>query len=169
MRNVLLLILTGHYTGDEAPLGCLVAPTVCEGLLALLRKSGDPLGDLFLTSVSQKTLTNFQKVTWALCSPWSKSLYRELRTLLERNENTLSKTQIILRKRLSLGGKSLMENVRVWMNGVSELIQIPLQLENGRVEGQIEGGNGDQDMTYVYFKGNIVQVVGKGRGEAGLV
>jgi hypothetical protein len=53
LRNVLLLILTGHYTGDEAPLGCLVAPTVCEGLLALLRKSGDPLGNLFLTSVKR--------------------------------------------------------------------------------------------------------------------
>jgi hypothetical protein len=52
------------------------------------------------------------------------------------------------------------------MNGVSELIQIALQLANGRVEGQIEGGNGVM-MTYVYFKGNIVQVVGKGRGEAG--
>jgi hypothetical protein len=61
-------------------------------------------------------------VTWALCSPWSKSLYRELRTLLESSENTLSKTQIILRKRLSLGGKSLMEKVGVRMNAVSHLI-----------------------------------------------
>lgn len=130
LRNVLLLILTGHYTGDEAPLGCLVAPTICEGLLALLRKGGDPL------------------VTWALCSPWSKSLYGELRTLLESNENTLSKTQIILRKRLSLGGKSLMEK---------------LANENGRLEEQIEGENGV--MTYVYFKGNIVPVVGKWREE----
>ena len=114
LRNVLLLILTGHYTGDEAPLGYLVAPTVCEGLLALLRKNCDPLGNLFLTSV--KDINRVPKVTWALCSPWSKSLYRELRTLLEGNENTLSKTQIILRKRLSLGGKSLMEKERVRMN-----------------------------------------------------
>jgi len=51
LRDVLLLILTGHYTGDEAPLGCLVAPTVCGGLLTLLHKSGDPLGSLFLTSL----------------------------------------------------------------------------------------------------------------------
>jgi hypothetical protein len=51
LRNVLLLILAGHYIGDEAPLGILVAPTVCEGLLALLRKSGDPFGNQFLTSV----------------------------------------------------------------------------------------------------------------------
>lgn len=37
----------------------------------------------------------------------------------------------------------------------------------GRVgeQVQVEGGH---VMTYVYFKGNIVQVVGKGRGEAGL-
>ena len=50
LRDVLLLILTGHYIGDDAPLGFLVAPTVCEGLLALLRKSGDPLGNQLLTS-----------------------------------------------------------------------------------------------------------------------
>lgn len=59
LRNVLLLILTGHYTGDEAPLGCLVAPTICEGLLALLRKSGDPLGNLFFTFA--KDINIFQK------------------------------------------------------------------------------------------------------------
>jgi hypothetical protein len=163
LRNVLLLILTGHYTGDEAPLGCLVAPTVCEGLLALLRQSGDPLGNLFLTCA--KDINRIPKVTWALCSPWSKSLYRELRTVLESNENILSKTQIILRKRLSLGGKSLMENVGVRMNAVRQLILLPLQLANGRHQlgEQIEGENGV--MTYVYFKGNIVPIVGKWRGE----
>jgi hypothetical protein len=122
LRNVLLLILSGHYTGDEAPLGCLVAPTVCEGLLALLRQSGDPLGNLFLTSA--KDINRIPKVTWALCSPWSKSLYRELRTLFDSNENTLSKTQIILRRRLSPGGKFLMENVCVRMNVVRQLILI---------------------------------------------
>ena len=167
LRNAMLLILTGHYTGDEAPLGCLVAPTVCEGLLALLRKSGDPLGNLFLTSV--KDINGIPKVTWALCSPWSKSLYRELRTLFESNESTLSKTQIILRERLSQGGTSLMEKVRVRINAVRQLILIRLQLANGSVgEQHIEGGNGV--MTYVYFKGNIVQVVGKWlTGEAGRV
>jgi hypothetical protein len=123
LRNVLLLILTGHYTGDEAPLGCLVAPTVCVGLLTVLRKSGDPLGNLFLAAV--KDVDRISKVTWALCSPWSKSLYKELRTLLEGNESTLSKTQIILRKQLSVGGKSLMEIVRVGMNSVSQLM-VPL-------------------------------------------
>jgi hypothetical protein len=163
LRNVLLLILTGHYQGDEAPLGCLVAPTVCEGLLALLRKSGDPLGNLLLTSV--KDINRIPKVTWALCSPWSKSLYRELGTLLESNEKTLSKTQIILRKQLSLGGKALMEKARVRVNAISQLILIliPLQLENakGRVEEDIEGGNGPGAMTYLYFKGHIVPVVGR--------
>jgi hypothetical protein len=159
LRNVLLLILTGHYAGDEAPLGCLVAPTLCEGLLALLHKSGDPLGNLLLTSA--KDINRIPKVTWALWSPWSKSLYRELRTLLDGNENTLSKIQIILRKRLSLGGKSLMEKVCVRMNGISQLILIPVQLANGRhrLGEPIEGENGV--MTYVYFKGNIVPVVGK--------
>jgi hypothetical protein len=100
-------------------------------------------------------------VTWALCSPWSKSLCGELRTLLESNENTLPATHIILRKRLSLGGKSLMEKVRV--RAVSQVILILMRLQlanaNGRVGEQIEGENGV--MTYVYFKGNIVQVVGK--------
>jgi hypothetical protein len=72
--------------------------------------------------ISVKDINRIPKVTWALCSPWSKSLYRELRTLLEGNENTLSKTQIILRKRLSQGGKSLMEKVSGRMNAVSELI-----------------------------------------------
>ena len=48
LRDVLILILTGHYIGDEAPLGFLVAPTLCEALLALLRQAGDPLGNAFL-------------------------------------------------------------------------------------------------------------------------
>ena len=51
LKDVLLLILSENYIGDEAPLGFLVAPTICEGLLALARKSGDPLGNQFLTSV----------------------------------------------------------------------------------------------------------------------
>jgi len=87
------------------------------------------------------------------------SLYRELRELLEGNENTLSKAQIILRKRLSVGGKNLMEKVRVHMNAVSGLMI--LQFENGRV-----GEGGDRaEMRWVYFKGQIVNVVGKWRGE----
>lgn len=49
LRDVLLLIITGHYIGDEAPLGFLVAPTLCEALLALLRQTGDRLGNQFLT------------------------------------------------------------------------------------------------------------------------
>ena len=51
LRDVLLLILAENYTGDESPLGFLVAPTICEGLLALPHKSGDPLGNQFLTAV----------------------------------------------------------------------------------------------------------------------
>jgi len=50
-----------------------------------------------------------------------------------------------------------MEIVRVRMEAVSRLL-MALQLANGRVEEGIEGENGA--MTYVYFKGNIVQVVG---------
>jgi hypothetical protein len=54
LRNVLLLIIAGHYTGDEAPLGCLVAPTICEGLLVLLCKIGDPLGNQFLNYLCRR-------------------------------------------------------------------------------------------------------------------
>jgi hypothetical protein len=49
LRDVLLLILTEHYVEDEAPLGFLVAPTLCEALLALLRQMGDLLGNRHLT------------------------------------------------------------------------------------------------------------------------
>ena len=140
-----------------------MAPTVCEGLLALLRKSGDPLGNQFLTSAKAKEINRVPKVTWALYSPWSKSLYRELRTLLEGNENTHPKTQNILKKQLSLGGKSLMEKVRVRVNVASQLIR--LQLANGRVEEENEHEGGNGVMTYVYFKGHVVQVVGNWRGE----
>ncbi len=100
-------------------------------------------------------------MTWALCSPWSKSLYRELHVLLGGNENTLSRTQNILKKRLSQGGKSLMEKVRVRTNAVSQLMCPQLRLRNGQVGEQNEGGNGV--ITCVYFKGQIVQVVGKER------
>jgi len=70
------------------------------------------------------------------------TLYRELRELLEGNGNTLSETQMILKERLSLGGKTLME-----------------KLENGRV-GESEGGSG-VEMTWVYFKGQMVKIVRK--------
>ncbi len=52
-----------------------------------------------------------------------------------------------------------MEKVRVSTNAVSQLM-CP-QLRNGRVGEQNEGGNGV--ITCVYFKGQIVQVVGKER------
>jgi hypothetical protein len=85
------------------------------------------------------------------------SLYRELRELLGGNENTLSKAQIILKERLSLGGKTLMEKVRVHMNAVSLLIF--LQLANERV-GESERGCG-VEMTWMYFKGQMVKIVRK--------
>ena len=56
LRDVLILILTGHYVGDEAPLGFLVAPTLCEALLALLRQTGHPLGNASFGSLV-KTFT----------------------------------------------------------------------------------------------------------------
>jgi len=111
-----------------------------------------------LTSVEGIDSNSSKKVKWASCSPWSKSLLRELRALLGGKENTLSKTQIIFKKRLSVGGKSLVDQVRIRTNAVSELMH--LQLANGRVGEQSEGGNGV--MTCVYFKGHIVQVVGNG-------
>jgi hypothetical protein len=92
------------------------------------------------------------------------SLYKELRALLEDNENTLSKAQIILKKRLSVGGKNLMEKVRVRMNAVSELMF--LQFKNGRAGEQSTGGD-RAEMKWVYFKGQLVKVVGKWRGEGG--
>ena len=47
LRDALLLILAEDYVGDEALLGLLVAPTLCEALGALLRQTGDELGNLF--------------------------------------------------------------------------------------------------------------------------
>ena len=49
LKDVLLLILAGHYVGDEAPLSLLVAPTLCEALLALLCQTRDRLGNQFLS------------------------------------------------------------------------------------------------------------------------
>ena len=86
------------------------------------------------------------------------SLYRGLRELLEGGENTLSRTQVILKERLSLRGKTLMEKVRDHMNAVSRLML--LQLENGRVGEQSEGGEG-VEMTWLYFKGQMVKIVRK--------
>lgn len=56
LRDVLNLILTGHYIADEAPLSFLVAPTLCEALMALMRQAGNPLGNPFL-ALLLKTLT----------------------------------------------------------------------------------------------------------------
>lgn len=86
------------------------------------------------------------------------SLYRELRELLEGSENTLSKTQVVLKERLSLGGKTLMEKVCDHMTAVSRLML--LQLETGRVGAQSEGGEG-VEMTWLYFKGQMVKIVRK--------
>jgi hypothetical protein len=48
-KDVLLLILAGYYVGDEAPLSLLVAPTLCEALLALLGQTRGRLGNQFLS------------------------------------------------------------------------------------------------------------------------
>jgi len=129
LRDVLLLILTEHYIEDEAPLGFLVAPTLCSALLALLSQMGDLL------------------VTWALCSPWAKDFFMELRALLRGNENGLSKTRVILKRRLSLAGR--------------RLIKI---LENGK-EGEPAEGWPKEGMESVYYKGNIVRVVTREKRE----
>ena len=50
-----------------------------------------------------------------------------------------------------------MANVGVPRKAVSQLIR--LQLASGSVEEEIKGGN--WVMTYVYFKGHIVPIVGK--------
>jgi hypothetical protein len=53
LKDVLLLILAGHYVGDEAPLSLLVAPTLCEALLTLLGQTRDRLGNQFLSLEDQ--------------------------------------------------------------------------------------------------------------------
>jgi len=98
LRDVLNLILTGHYIADEAPLSFLVAPTLCEALIALMHQTGDPL------------------VTWASYSPWTKNLCTKLRTFLQEDENTLSMSHAVLKTRLARAGKNLvhtLENGRV--------------------------------------------------------
>ncbi|KAH9042393.1 hypothetical protein EDB84DRAFT_913523 [Lactarius hengduanensis] len=92
LRDALLLILAENYVGDEALLGLLVAPTLCKGLGALLRQTGDEL------------------VTWALYSPWAKDLCTELRVLLEDSKQTTT-TRRILKKRVSVVGRKLLEIV----------------------------------------------------------
>ncbi|KAH9064246.1 hypothetical protein EDB87DRAFT_1394484 [Lactarius vividus] len=105
LRDALLLILAENYIGDEALLGLLVAPTLCKGLGALLRQTGDEL------------------VTWALYSPWAKDLCTELRVLLEDSEQATTATRRILKKRVSVMGRKLLEIVG------SRVDEVPL--ENG--------------------------------------
>lgn len=109
LRDVLILILTGHYVGDEAPLGFLVAPTLCEALLALLRQTGHPLGNVLDSLV--KSIHPI-KVTWALYSPWAKILYKELGVLLQEDGHSLSKIHVVLKTQLMMTGKKLMQIVR---------------------------------------------------------
>lgn len=45
LRDALLLIFAENYVGDDALLGLLVAPTLCEALGALLRQTGNELGN----------------------------------------------------------------------------------------------------------------------------
>ncbi|KAH9968988.1 hypothetical protein BC827DRAFT_302021 [Russula dissimulans] len=49
LRDVLFLTFTGYFIGDETPLSILVAPTLCEALLALLRHTGGPFGNSLFT------------------------------------------------------------------------------------------------------------------------
>ncbi|KAH9175329.1 hypothetical protein EDB89DRAFT_353704 [Lactarius sanguifluus] len=106
LRDALLLILAENYVGDEALLGLLVAPTLCKGLGALLRQTGDEL------------------VTWALYSPWAKDLCTELRVLLEDSKQTTT-TRRILKKRVSVVGRKLLEIVNSHVGD---------PLENGETE-----------------------------------
>jgi hypothetical protein len=113
LRDALILILTGHYIGDEALLSFLVSPTLCEALLALVHQVGDPLGISVLTSCVKHTLTMIfsDKVTWVLCSPWTINFCRDLRTLLQEYENTLSTAHVLLKRQLAMSGEKLVQTV----------------------------------------------------------
>lgn len=115
LRDVLILVLTGYYLGDEAPLSFLVAPTLCEAMLVLLHRTGDRLGDPFFSSVENIDSDSPSiKVTWTLRSPWTKDLCKELRILLREDENALSKTHVVLKTRLATAGKTLVHTVSSW-------------------------------------------------------
>ncbi|KAI0307781.1 hypothetical protein B0F90DRAFT_1677198 [Multifurca ochricompacta] len=132
LRDVLLLILTEHYAGDEAPLSLLVAPTLCVALRVLLGRIGGRL------------------VTWTLCSPWTKNLCTELLALLEGKENGHSKTRTILKSQLSLVGMKLIrmlenENGGIGMGEDEEIMGMGMGMCMG--------------MKSVYYKGHIVRIV----------
>jgi hypothetical protein len=42
LRDVLLLVLSHHFLGDDEPLGLLVCPAICRGLLLLLENANSP-------------------------------------------------------------------------------------------------------------------------------
>jgi hypothetical protein len=44
LRDVLNLVIAGHYIADEAPLSFLVAPTLCEALMVLMHQAGESFG-----------------------------------------------------------------------------------------------------------------------------
>lgn len=53
-------------------------------------------------------------MTWASYSPWTKNLCTELRAFLQEDENTLSKTHVVLKTRLARAGRNLVQIVRDW-------------------------------------------------------
>jgi hypothetical protein len=47
-RDVLLLVLSRHFLGENEPLALTVCPSVCRALLRLLRQADSQAGDVIL-------------------------------------------------------------------------------------------------------------------------
>jgi hypothetical protein len=97
-------------------------------------------------------------VTWISYSPWTKNLCTELRAFLQEDENTLSKTHVVLKTQVARAGRDLVQTVRGCIHAATQLTY--RQLESGRVG---EGGPRAEAvrMECVYFNGQIVKIVGK--------
>lgn len=83
-------------------------------------------------------------------SPWAKDLCAELHSLLEGDEK--AKTRRILKKRVLVAGKKLLEIVGSRVDDMSRW-----QLESGRT------GDGEEMMREcVYYEGHVVRIVRNG-------
>lgn len=92
-RDVLLLIFRRHFCGEEEPLSLLLSPILCMVLLQFLNQNG-PI------------------VRFILSSPWTMTLNMDLKMLMNQDAEVHDDYRRILRERIALSGKTLMEEIQ---------------------------------------------------------
>lgn len=121
LRDVILLILSHHFLGDDEPLALMISPVICNTLLLLLQE-GQAAGKLAFPDTC-RALYRHSLVHFILSSPWTMNLCTALQDLFKGDSP--SEYSSILAARLESVGTILLNEVSLftthWENFIHSL------------------------------------------------